>query len=71
MYVTDLKNRNYVPKCINGVSRKNLQVSRVYGLVGYDATLRAEAASYYETTLCRIPGACNFAIAMRTPNLTT
>jgi hypothetical protein len=49
---------------------KNLQDFRVDGLVGCDATLRREAASYYETTLRPILGTCNFAVAMRTPNLT-
>lgn len=48
---------------------KNLKDFRVDGLVGYDATMRTDSASYYETTLPRIPGACNFAVAMRSPNL--
>ena len=57
--------RNELMTCLN-----NLHDFRVYVLVGYDATLRTEAASYYETTLRPLPGACNFSVAIRTPNLT-
>ena len=58
--------RNELMTCL-----KKLQDFIFDGLVGYDATLRREANSYYETTLRLIPGACNFVVAMRTPNLTT
>jgi len=49
---------------------KNLKDFTVDDLVEYDATLKTEAASYYETTLRHFPGACKFAVALRTSNLT-
>jgi hypothetical protein len=42
---------------------KNLKDFRFYGLMGYNITMRTEAASYYETTLRHIPEDRNFVVA--------